>query len=279
MSTFPIPADEADRLVQMPSYELFGSDPERIFDAVCQAAARAYGVPIALVSLVGERDQWFKARWGFEVSSTPRTWSFCTHTIAARSEFVISDALLDPRFATNPLVVGEPGIRFYAGVPIINDAGVALGALCIIDRRPRSDIAGSDLDLLNSLAQLLSRKFDNRRDLRLQRALSGFVKTSGLAVITTSDSGLISFWNASAERVFGYKFEEVRDKNISLIVPERFREDHHRGLQRVREGGIPRLVGKAVEVVGLHRDGHEFPIEIVLSSWAGPQAREFGAQI
>lgn len=279
MSAFPIPADEADRLVQMPSYELFGSDPERIFDAVAEAAARAYDVPIALVSLIGEGEQWLKARWGLELASTPRGSSFCTHTIAARSEFVVTDAALDPRFAANPLVIGEPGIRFYAGAPIINDAGVALGALCLIDRQPRPDIAAPDLDLLDSLAQLLSRKFDNRRDLRQQRALSGFAETSSVAVITTSDTGLISFWNASAERLFGYRFDEVRGEDISLIVPERFREDHHRGLQRVREGGVARLVGKAVEVVGLHRDGREFPIEIAISSWPGPQAREFGAQI
>ena len=100
-----------------------------------------------------------------------------------------------------------------------------------------------------------------------------------MAIITTTETGLISFWNAAAAEMFGHSFEEARGENIAFIVPERFRADHDRGMERIAAGGAPRLVGKAVEVVGLHRDGREFPIEIALSTWQSPNGREFGAQI
>jgi diguanylate cyclase (GGDEF)-like protein/PAS domain S-box-containing protein len=279
MISWPIPADEAERLRQLPAYRLFGSEAEPGLDAVAEAAARAYGVPIALISLVGERDQWFEACWGLDIASTPREQSFCAHTIAARSTFIVPDALRDSRFNANPLVVDKPAIRFYAGQPIINDAGVALGALCLIDTVPRSNIDSEQLEMLGRLAQVVARKLDNRRDLRLQSAIGGFVRTSGIAIVTTNEDGVISSWNAAAEHIFGYSFHEVQGQNVSIIIPGRFRADHHKGLKRISAGDKPRLVGRAVEVSGLHRDGHEIPIEISLSTWFGPLGREFGAQI
>ncbi|MEQ5789296.1 EAL domain-containing protein [Erythrobacter sp. NFXS35] len=279
MHTCPIPKDEAERLVQLPRYRLFGSQPEPIFDAVAQAAALSHGVPISLISLVGERELWLKAKWGVNLSSIPREQSFCGHTVAVRDLFIVPDALQDDRFRDHPLVTGAPGIRFYAGQPLINDSGVALGALCLIDTIPRPDLKREQLDLLIRLSQLVSRKFDNRRDLSVQGAVTGFTKSSGVAIVTTNEAGAISFWNAAAEKLFGHRFAEVEGQDISLIIPDRFRADHHHGLARISAGGQPRLAGKAVEVVGLHQDGYEFPIEISLSAWKGPSGWEFGAQI
>ncbi|WP_296722674.1 EAL domain-containing protein [Erythrobacter sp.] len=279
MNTWPIPADEAERLAQLPHYRLFGSQPEPIFDAVAEAAALSYRVPVSLISVVGEQDQWLKARWGTDMSSTPREHSFCAHTIAARELFLVPDATKDERFSDNPLVTAGPGIRFYAGQPIINDAGIALGALCLIDTVPRPDIGRDQLELLGRLAQLISRKFDARRDLRLQSAVSGFTRSSGVAIVTTDEAGAITFWNAAAEKMFGHRFSQVEGRDIALIIPDRFRSDHHHGLMRISAGGQPRLAGKAVEVIGLHHDGHEIPIEIALSAWTGPHGWEFGAQI
>lgn len=279
MNTWPIPLDEAARLLQLPRYPIRGSQPETLFDAIAQAAATAYRVPISLVSIVGEHDQRFVGKWGTDLSSTPREDSFCAHTIAARDTFHVANARQDHRFACNALVTGAPGIRFYAGKPLINDAGVALGALCIIDSEPRPDISAEDLDLLGRLAQLASRMLDHRRDLRVQSAVSGFTGSSGMAIVTTSKTGGISFWNTAAEQMFGYSFDEAEGQDIALIIPPRFREHHHHGLARIGAGGEPRLKGKAVEVVGLHRDGHEFPIEISLSCWKSKLGWEFGAQI
>lgn len=279
MNTWPIPADEAERLRQLPRYRLAGSPAEGAFDAIAQAAASAYGVPIALVSILGEREQCFTGRWGAQMSSTPREHAFCAHTVAARETLVVGDASRDDRFRCNPLVTGAPGIRFYAGAPLINDAGVALGALCIIDVVARPDVSLGQLDLLERLARLVARMLDQRRDLPVQSAVNGFTGSSGMAIITTDAVGAISFWNPAAQRMFGHAFAEVEGQDIALIIPPRFRADHHHGLARVGAGGEPRLKGRAVEVVGLHRDGHEFPIEISLSAWKSASGWEFGAQI
>lgn len=279
MNIWPIPADEAERLRQLPRYRLVESRSGLLFDVIAQAAASFYHAPISLVSVLDGRDEWFRGRWGADISTMPREHSFCAHTVAARETTIVADASRDDRFSRNPLVTGAPGIRFYAGTPLINDAGVTLGALCIIDVAPRPDVSLAQLELLERLARLVSRILDHRRDLPVQSAVSGFAGSSGMAIITTNDAGAISFWNPAAQRMFGYGFAEVEGADISLIIPPRFRADHHHGLARVSAGGEPRLKGRAVEVVGLHRDGHEFPIEISLSAWKSTSGWEFGAQI
>lgn len=278
MKTWPIPPDEAERLKQLPRYRLEKARAYPLLDAIAQAAAATYNVPLALISVITEQEQWCVGRSGTDISSTPREQSFCAHVIAARDTLIVPDASRDHRFASNPLV-SAAGIRFYAGQPLINDAGVMMGALCIIDVAPRTDISQEHLDLLGQLAQLVSRMLDQHRDLRVQTAVTGFTSSSGMGIVTTNHDGAISFWNAAAEQMFGYSFEEAEGQDIALIIPPRFRSDHQHGLARVRDGGEPRMTGKAVEVVGLHRDGHEFPIEISLSAWKSADGWEFGAQI
>lgn len=129
--------DERERLKALKSYAVLGTDPEPSFQAVANTAAIAFNVPIAAVSLIDEERQWFKARHGLAICETGRGIAFCTHAIEGEDEFVVTDALKDPRFASNPLVTGDPFIRFYAGVPLIDDSGHALGTFCIIDRKPR----------------------------------------------------------------------------------------------------------------------------------------------
>jgi GAF domain-containing protein len=107
------------------------------FDAVTEAARTAFDVPIALVSLVDETRQWFKSCIGLEVRETARDISFCTHAIGQSDVYVVPDAAADPMFADNPLVTGAPNIRFYAGAPLIDADGFALGTLCVIDVQPR----------------------------------------------------------------------------------------------------------------------------------------------
>ncbi|WP_273036339.1 sensor domain-containing diguanylate cyclase [Massilia timonae] len=115
---------------------MLDTPPETRFDRYTRLAAMTFGVPIALVSLVDADRQWFKSRTGLEPQETPRSISFCSHTVQARDMLVVEDAARDPRFADNVLVTGEPHIRFYAGQPVYSD-GQAVGTLCIIDRAPR----------------------------------------------------------------------------------------------------------------------------------------------
>jgi len=134
----PVPPDEAQRLATLREYEVLDTLPEEAFDDLTLLAAHICQVPIALVSLVDEKRQWFKSRVGMEPSETPRDEAFCAHTILHKDEVLeINDARVDPRFAANPLVTGGPLVRFYAGAPLVAPDGHSLGALCGMDRVPR----------------------------------------------------------------------------------------------------------------------------------------------
>ena len=132
-------ADEETRRLQvLQSYQLLDTAPEPAYDDIVNMATLMCGTPIALVSLITEDRQWFKARVGFDRTETPRDQAFCAHAIRNPSAIMeVQDASKDPRFMFNPLVLGEPGIRFYAGAPLLSPSGAALGTVCVIDRVPR----------------------------------------------------------------------------------------------------------------------------------------------
>lgn len=152
-----IPADEQERLTQLRSLAILDTPPEERFDRVTRMARRLFGVPIALVSLIDENRQWFKSCFGLDVSETERRISFCGHAILNKGALVIEDASLDERFADNPLVTGDPHIRFYAGQPLHTLSGHAMGTLCIIDREPRT-FGQEDLLMLSDLAGMVERE-------------------------------------------------------------------------------------------------------------------------
>lgn len=141
----------------MRSLSILDTPPEERFDRVARMARRLFGVPIALVSLIDENRQWFKSCFGMDICETDRRISFCGHAILNKGVFVIEDALQDERFADNPLVTGEPHIRFYAGQPIHTMSGQGLGTLCIIDRAPRS-FGEEDRAMLSDLAAMVERE-------------------------------------------------------------------------------------------------------------------------
>lgn len=161
MQAAPIPADDAERLQALRELLILDTPPEERFDKIARFVAEEFEVPIALVSLVDENRQWFKARVGLDVCETARDISFCGHALTLDAPLVIEDALLDPRFADNPLVTGEPFIRFYAGAPLRLAPGAAIGTLCLIDRRPRRlDRIG--LTILGSLRDLVVEELRRR---------------------------------------------------------------------------------------------------------------------
>lgn len=135
----PSPPDEPKRLAALRSYGVLDTPPEQAFDDITLLAAQICRVPTAMVSLVDESRQWFKSRIGMDVEQTPRDIAFCAHTILDDDGvMMVNDALADPRFADSPLVTAEPHIRFYAGASLIAPGGHALGALCVMDSKPRS---------------------------------------------------------------------------------------------------------------------------------------------
>jgi PAS domain S-box-containing protein len=133
-----LPPGEIQRLARLRALGVLDSAPEPLFDSLTRLAAQIAGTPIALVSLIDEQRQWFKANVGLPgVQQTPRDFAFCAHAILERDVMTVADARTDPRFADNPLVTGDPGIRFYAGAPLALPGGERLGTLCVIDRAPR----------------------------------------------------------------------------------------------------------------------------------------------
>ncbi|MEO7323345.1 MAG: PAS domain S-box protein [Dokdonella sp.] len=157
-----LPANESARLQRLHQLDVLDTEAEPLFDALTKAAALATGVPIALVTLVDENRQWFKSNIGLpDATQTPRDVAFCSYTILDADVFVVPDATADPRFVTNPLVTGEPDIRFYAGAPITLKDGFRMGALCVIDRTPR-EMTPTQIAILKELARAAGEALDQR---------------------------------------------------------------------------------------------------------------------
>jgi GAF domain-containing protein len=162
---YPLPANEADRLRALRSYKILDTKPEARFDDLTQLAAVICGVPISLISLLDTDRQWFKSRFGLDLQETPRAQAFCTHAIMQPQIFVVPDATKDERFAQNPLVTGEPHIRFYAGAPLATPDGHLLGTLCVIDRQPHT-LTEAQRKALEILSRLVIANIQLGRDLQ-----------------------------------------------------------------------------------------------------------------
>ena len=162
----PIPSNDAARLQELRSYGVLDSPEEQAFDDIGALVRDIADTPIGIISLVDENRQWFKSCIGLDAKETPRNISFCGHTILQRTPLIINDALDDPRFHDNPLVLQEPHIRFYAGFPLISSNGLALGSLCAVDQQPRQ-LHDAQIQALERLARLAVRQMELKRQSRL----------------------------------------------------------------------------------------------------------------
>ena len=160
----PVPANEAQRIEALRSYEILDTPPDQVLDDITQLAALVCDAPIALITLVDTDRQWFKSNAGFPFAETAREFSFCAHAILhAEQVMIVPDALEDERFSDNPLVTGDPEIRFYAGLPLVTVDGYALGALCVIDRVPRT-LTAHQLATLHALRRSVNSELTLRRN-------------------------------------------------------------------------------------------------------------------
>ncbi len=164
--------DDASRVAAVEKYAILDTDPEQTFDDLTHLASFICKTPMAMVSIVDEKRQWFKSRVGIIDSETPRDIAFCSRAIQQSDLFIVPDALADDRFRNNPLVLSEPHIRFYAGAPLINEDGYALGTLCVVDCLPR-ELEPEQKDALKALSRLVLAQLELRRNLvSLKEALT-----------------------------------------------------------------------------------------------------------
>ena len=157
-----VPSNEIERLAALKEYHILDTGTEQSYDDITTLAAHICKVPIVMISLVDEFRQWFKSRLGLEQQQTPREVAFCAHAILQNEPFTVSDVARDRRFADNALVKGEPHIRFYAGIPLINPEGLALGTLCVVDRQPRR-LSAAQQKALQALSRQVMALLELRR--------------------------------------------------------------------------------------------------------------------
>jgi len=172
MKSAPVPSNEVQRLASLTRLEILDTSPEVEFDALTKAASIVCGTPVSLISLIDSERQWFKANVGLPgVEETSRDIAFCSHAILNDGIFEIPDAFLDDRFADNPLVLGSPNIRFYAGAPIRLSDGSRIGTICVIDRRPKQ-LTEQQREVMQCLAIAASATIEGRKAMRDHKNLT-----------------------------------------------------------------------------------------------------------
>lgn len=158
----PLPANEDARLAALENYDILDTARDQAYDDFTALAAAICGTPIAVISLVDKQRQWFKSKIGLDIDGTPRDQAFCAHAIVDNRTLIVGDASRDARFHDNPLVVGIPNIRFYAGAPLVTGDGHGLGTLCVIDRVPRT-LTAQQIGALEALSRQLMTHLDLRQ--------------------------------------------------------------------------------------------------------------------
>ena len=220
-------SDERQRLAALHSYRVLDTSKEQSFDRIVELAAALFEAPMAAVSLIDTDRQWFKAEVGLGIRETPRKWAFCDHTIREPGGLlVVEDAQQDARFQANPLVQGDPHIRFYAGVALTNSAGQNLGSLCVIDTQPLQPkkIMLDQLELLAKLAV---------GELELGKARANLSEKQQLLTLAERMSGVGHWrydlltgkieWSAEVYRIHGVTpetFDPQLDDAISFFHPD-----------------------------------------------------------
>ncbi|MBO6809700.1 MULTISPECIES: PAS domain-containing protein [Marinobacter] len=257
-----LPPEELERQAALERTGLLDTEPEERFDRFTRMACNAFRVPIALVSLVDENRQWFKSCQGLSASETSRGISFCGHAILNSSLLVIEDASLDPRFSDNPLVTGDPHIRFYAGAPLHNSEGFRLGTLCLIDRVPRT-FGEEDESLLREIADCVEREINLRAAAEFYRDLKHSERRAR-AIIDGTRIGTWE-WNVqTGETVFnerwanicGYTLEELEPVSIQTWLGLAHPDDLPESERLLNAHFVGELPEYDYRCRMKHRDGH-----------------------
>ena len=275
--TVPLPNNEVERLKALESYEILDTPADQVLDDITRLAAFVCQTPISLVTLLDSKRQWFMSKVGLPLVETRRDIAFCAYTILeSAKEFCVPDAVADTRFSDNPLVTGEPHMRFYYGLPITSNNGFVLGTLSVIDTVPR-ELSSEQKMMLGVLRRSVTAELEVRRQANLVKRLYQtrtlhdaelyklLWETATDAVLIIDHDSVILHASPAVSRVFGYIPEELEGQNLAVLQPESMREPHRMGMARYQSSKKRTLNWRGTEISCLHRDGHEFPAEITFS--------------
>ena len=236
MKISPLPENEKDRLQAIRSYHILDTEAELDFDGIVELAAQLCDTPISLITLIDERRQWFKAKTGLDIKETHRNLSFCAHAIHMNDIMVVGDASQDERFLDNPLVTGDPYIRFYAGMPLITSEGYKLGTLAVLDRKPK-DLNEQQLKHLRILGRqvvnLLERRTTISQLKEINKEIASLVeeKTAEIkevfervsdAFVAVDKNWFITYINEKAAAITNRRTKDVIGKSFWNEFPEAF---------------------------------------------------------
>ena len=266
-----IPQPDAARVRALHELQLLDTPPEERFDRITRLACRLLGVPISLVALVDAERQWFKSRVGIDLRETARATSFCTHTIQHADGLVIEDARRDPRFAANPFVLGEPRVRFYAGIPLAAPDGSRVGALCVIDSQVRQ-FDGEQMATLRDLAAIAGDELRARPAGRpapegWEKALVAHLPDG---ILMLNIHGVIVAANPAAEKMFGASGAMLAGRSLSELLDE--------DLVGRRRAGLL-LEGVPYETGAQRLDGSQFPVEFTYCRMAWAARPKFAVTV
>jgi PAS domain S-box-containing protein len=275
----PLPVNEAARLDALSQYKILDTAPEQAFDDLTRLAAQICQTNIGLISFVDADRLWFKSKIGWEASAIPRDAGFCADAIQQSELFIVRDALADKRFATKPSVVSAPGVRFYAGAPLVTAEGYRLGTLCVLDNRPRK-LNPKQESVLGTLARQVMTQLELRRSsiylarvneelgreitvrkqaeehIAFQASLLDQVHN---AVVAAGLDGKIIYWNKSAQNLYRWTANEVIGKSIfEVTVPQ-----DSRGLARDMFAEMMKKGYWEGEFIVRRKDKSTFPVHLV----------------
>lgn len=221
---------EALRVAALRAYGVLDTRRERDFDDIAALASAICDTPVAVVNLIDERRQFFKAEVGLGVRETALDSSFCATALLEPDFLLVPDATKDPRFECNPLVTGEPHLRFYAGAPLKTAAGLPIGTVCVLDHRPR-DLTDVQIQTLRVLARQAMAQLELRRALKERRVEEVrhrqiLDSARDFAIIGLDLEGRITGWNSGATNVLGWSEDEALGRLVATIFTE---EDRHAG--------------------------------------------------
>ncbi|MDV6166922.1 PAS domain S-box protein [Flavobacterium sp. DG1-102-2] len=238
MKQYPRPANEAQRLSALRKYEILDTLSEEEFDRITELASLICDVPIALVSLIDHDRQWFKSRIGLDAEQTSRDLAFCQYAIMDNDIFEVEDAAKDDRFKDNDLVTGNPNISFYAGQPIIDADGYALGTLCVIDRTPKT-LTQKQRKALQLLAKEVMTLIAERREKAEMKSFKDLFDSSDDLIAVAGTDGYFKKVNPAFEKILGWDTDfMLKTSFFDLVHPDDL-ETTLKELRKIIEKGHP----------------------------------------